>query len=179
LTDPAFAQLVRDLGYNEIRYVDCGPWYTKAKYEQPLEHPDAGVEERMGAQWVLNEMAREEAEEAEEAESFDRWRRNDDCSNPVASLLYLVACLGSPHHRVGLKNGRHLSAEEVIAAGKDLRCSIPVCSDRDSTLRPVLYLPDTFQLACWEAGGDGSDDVLFPDLTVAMSPLPSWIKSTI
>jgi len=50
LTDPAFAELVRDLGYSEIRYVDCGPWYTKAKYEQPLEHPDAGVEERMGAQ---------------------------------------------------------------------------------------------------------------------------------
>ena len=41
----------------------------------------------MCAQWVLNEMAREEAEEAEEAETFDGWRRNDDCSNPVASLL--------------------------------------------------------------------------------------------
>jgi hypothetical protein len=133
----------------------------------------------MGAQWVLNEKAREEAEEAEEAETFDGWQRNDDCSDPVASLLHLVTCLGSAHHRVGQKNGRHLSAEEVIAAGKDLRCSIPGCSDRDSTLRPVLYLPDALQLARWEASGDGSDDVLFPDLTVAMSPLPSWIKSAI
>jgi hypothetical protein len=101
----------------------------------------------MGAQWVLNEKAREEAEEAEEAESFDGWRRNDDCGDPVASLLHLVACLGSPNHRVGQKNGRHLSAEEVIAAGKDLENSTPGCSDRDSTLWPVLYLPDAFQLA--------------------------------
>lgn len=87
MTDPAFAHLVRDLGYGKIRYVDSGPWNIKAKCKQLLEHPDAGVEERMCAQWVLNEMAREEAEEAEEAETFDGWRRNDDCSNPVASLL--------------------------------------------------------------------------------------------
>lgn len=51
------------------------------------------------------------------------------------------------------EEGRHLSAEGAIAAGKDLRCSISGCSDRDNTLRPVLYLPDTFQLARWEASG--------------------------
>lgn len=68
LTDPAFAQAIRDLGYGEIRYVDSGPWYTKAECEQLLEDPNVGVEEKMCIRWALDEMAREEAEEAEQAE---------------------------------------------------------------------------------------------------------------
>lgn len=65
LTDPAFHQAIRDMGYGEIQYVDSGPWYTKADCQRMLEHSDTPAEERMCAQWVLNEMAREEAEQAE------------------------------------------------------------------------------------------------------------------
>lgn len=68
LMDPAFHQAIRDMGYGEIQYVDSGPWYTKADCQRMLEHPDTPAEERMCAQWVLDKMAREEAEEAEQAE---------------------------------------------------------------------------------------------------------------
>lgn len=62
------AQLFRDLGLGEIQHVEYGPWLTKADFQQMLEDPNVGVEEKMCAQWVLDEMAREEAEEAEQAE---------------------------------------------------------------------------------------------------------------
>jgi hypothetical protein len=133
----------------------------------------------MGAQWVLNEKAREEAEEAEEAESFDGWRRNDDCGDPVASLIHLLHA--SDHLIIVLcrRTEGIFQQRKSLQREKIWRIAHLAAATETAPFGRYYTSQTLFSLLAERRVEMGRTTWLLPDLPVAMSPLLSWIKSVI
>jgi hypothetical protein len=183
LTDPAFAELVRDLGYSEIRYVDCGPWYTKAKYEQPLEHPDAGVEERMGAQWVLNGCSMKRQEKKRKRRR--RLNRLTDGGETMTAVTrwprYYIWLHASDHLIIvlGRRTEGIFQQRKSLQREKIWRIAHLAAATETAPFGRYYTSQTLFSLLAERRVEMGRTTWLLPDLPVAMSPLLSWIKSVI